>query len=400
MATKGYAALEVERAYRRARELCQQIGEAPQLFSTLQGLFAFYLMRGDLQTGCELAEQCHSLAQNGNNPTRLLWAHHGLAQTSYFRGEFALAHARAEQGIALYDSQKRRPPASGAVQDPGVACRSFAAFTLWFLGYPDQAWQRSRDAVTVARELSHPLSLAFALSYTASIHNFRREAERAQSHTEALILLCREHEFPFWLAWGMVMQGWALAEQGQVDERIAQIQQGLATCRTTGAEMWRPWFLTILAGAHEKAGQTEAGLIALAEAQEVVERNGERLREAELYRLKGELLLNAECGMRNDERNTKKKGRVAAPTQRSSFIVHRSAEIEAEGYFQKAIEIARKQQARSLELRATMSLARLWQQQGKKKQARQMLAEIYGWFTEGFDTKDLQEAKALLGGLH
>jgi predicted ATPase len=389
MATKGYAVLEVEKAYRRARELCQQIGEAPQLFSTLQGLFAFYLMRGDLQAGCELADQCHSLAQSANNPTRRLWAHHGLAQTSYFRGEFALAREQAEQGIALYDSQKRRPPASGAVQDPGVACRSFAAFALWFLGYPDQAWQRCQDALTLAHELSHPLSLAFALSYTAIIHNFRQEPERAQSLTETLIRLCREHEFPFWLAWGMVMQGWSLAEQGQAGKGIAQIQEGLAACRATGADMWRPWFLTVAAAAYEKAGQIEPGLTALAEALTMAEKNGERLREAELYRLKGELTLQQE-----NQKAKIKRQKSKIKTDPRSLLP--DAQVEAEACFLKAIKVARQQQAKSLELRAVMSLSRLWQQQGKQHEARNTLAAVYNWFTEGFDTKDLQEAKTLL----
>jgi predicted ATPase len=386
MATKGYAVPEVEQVYSRARTLCQQVSEAPQLFSALQGLFAFYLMRGDLPVGHKLAEQCHSLAQARNNPSRLLWTHHGLAQTAYFLGDFAVARDHAEQGIVLYDSQQHRSPATPVVQDPGVACRSFAAFTLWFLGYPDQALKKIQEALALAQERSHLHSLAFARSYAAAIYNFRHEGALARAQTEPLITLCTEQGFPFWLAWGTVMQGWALTEQGQVEEGLAQIYTGLDTLQITGAEMWRPWFLTILAAAGEKAGQTETGLAALTEALSIVEKNGERLSEAELYRLRGELTLQ--------QANQKAKGkRQKLPTPRSLTPDPQSG---AEACFLKAIEISRNQQAKSLELRATVSLARLWQSQGKPREAHQMLAEVYGWFTEGFDTKDLQEAKALL----
>jgi predicted ATPase len=187
------------------------------------------------------------------------------------------------------------------------------------------------------------------------------------------------------------MRGWSLAEQGQAEEGIAQIQQGLAACRTTGAGMWRPWFLTILATAYEKVGQTQAGLTTLAEALEITEKNGERLSGAEVYRLKGELTLQQES-----QKSKSKSQKSKVPKPKSQILEPQS---EAEACFHKAIAIARHQQAKSLELRATTSFARLWQQQGKQAEAHQMLAEIYGWFTEGFDTKDLQEAKALLEAL-
>ena len=193
------------------------------------------------------------------------------------------------------------------------------------------------------------------------------------------------------------LQGWALAEQGQIEEGLTQIRQGLATCQAIGAGIFQSYFLVLLAEAYGKAGQAEEGLAVLAEALTVVDTSGERFYEAELYRLKGELLLNDERGMQNDERNTKAEKQGPAPIHHSSFIIHRFEEAEA--CFLKAIEIAQRQQAKSLELRAVMSLARLWQQQGKKEEARQMLADIYGWFTEGFDTVDLKEAKTLLAEL-
>jgi predicted ATPase len=285
------------------------------------------------------------------------------------------------------------------VQDPGVACRSFAAFTLWFLGYPDRALEKIQEALALAQERSHLHSLAFARSYAAAAHNLRHEGAFAQAQTEPLITLCTEQGFPFWSAWGTIMHGWVLAEQEQIEEGIAKIRNGLDALQLTGAEMWRPWFLTILAVVYEKAGQTEAGLTALTEALSMAEKNGERLREAELYRLRGELTLQQE---RQKSKSKNQKANIPKPKSH--------AEGEAEGYFLKAVGVARKQQAKSLELRAVRSLVRLRQQQATQlvsritqheaharlDEAHKMLAEVYGWFTEGFDTKDLQEAKALL----
>ena len=270
-----------------------------------------------------------------------------------------------------------------------MVCLSGAALVLWLLGYPDQALKRSQEALTLAQELSHPFSLAFALSIAAQLHQRRGERQAAQERAEATITLCTEQGFPSWLALGTIYRGWALAEQGQREEGMAQIHQGLAAYRATGAEL-RPSHLALLAEAYGKGGQVEEGVHELVEALAIVDKTGERFYEAELYRLKGELVLNDERGTLNDELKT-------SSVHRSSFRIHRSEEAEA--CFHKAIDIARRQSAKSLELRAVMSLSRLWQTQGKKDEARQMLAEIYGWFTEGFETKDLQEAKELLDSL-
>jgi predicted ATPase len=257
---------------------------------------------------------------------------------------------------------------------------NFAALTLWHLGYPDQARKKSSEALTLAQELAHPHSLVFALAVAALLHQFRREVEVVKERAEAMIALSSEQGFPAWLPLGMMVQGVALAEQGQEEEGIQQIQQGLAALRATGNWNWRSQFLALLAEAHGKVGQVKEGLDALAEALEAVDRTGARAHEAELYRLKGELTL---AQSKVQSLNSK----VTDP------------QAEAEACFLKAIEIARSQQAKSLELRAVMSLSRLWQQQGKQQEAHAMLSEIYHWFTEGFDTKDLQEAKALLEDL-
>jgi class 3 adenylate cyclase/predicted ATPase len=385
IATKGFAAPEVASAYTRARELCQQLGETPQLFPVLFGLFSFYGVAAEHKTARGLADQLLSLAHRQQAPTLLMPAHVAFGAGSVFLGEPAVAREHLEQGIALYDPQKHSPEVFGVALDLGVNGRVYAALALWFLGYPDQALKRSQEALTLARALSHPHSLAFALGWAARLHQLRRERQQTHEQAEAAISLSTDQEFPIYLALGTILQGWALAEQGQAEEGLAQMRQGLAAWRATGAGFNRPYFLALLAAAYGNVGQTEEGLSVVAEALMLVNKTRERSSEAELYRLKGQLVLQA--GGRSPKSGV-------SNTQHPTPSTH--AEAEAEVCFLKAIEIARQQQAKSLELRAAMSLSRLWQQQGKQDEARQMMAEVYGWFTEGFDTKDLQEAKVLL----
>jgi predicted ATPase len=384
MATKGYEALEVERVYTRAIELCRQVSEHPQLFLALGGLWQFYLVRAKYQTARELGGQLLNLAQSVQDPTFLLLAHRTLAEPLFLLGELAFARAHLEQGMALYNLQQHRSLAFLYGADPGAMCLNFAALTLWHLGYPDQALKRSYEALTLVQELSHSPSLAITLCLAAELHQFRRESQLAQERAEAAVMLSTEQGLPHQVAYGTILQGWVLTEQGQVEEGTARMHQGLSSFRARGAEVQRTYHFSLLAEAHSKVGQAEEGLAVLAEALAVVDKTGERFWEAELYRLKGELL-------RMGEREKEGKGEAIAHSPTPPF-----APSSPEACFLKAIEIARKQQAKSLELRAVMSLSRLWQQQGKKDEARQMLAEIYNWFIEGFDTKDLQEAKALL----
>jgi predicted ATPase len=376
MVVKGYAAPEVLRAYTRARALCQQVGETPQLFQVLRGVWHCYLLRMELQRARELGEQLLTLAQQVGDPALRLEAHRALGNTLNYLGEFAAAQAHFAQGIALYDPQQHHSHAFRYGEDPGVACRAYAGMTLWWLGYPDQALQRSHEALTLAQEVAHPSSLGYALFFATWLHQLRREWHLTHERAEALIALAAEQGFALWIAAGTTMRGWALTErdhergagQGQGEEGIAQIQQGLAAWRATGAKVFRPYGLALLAAASAQVGQPEAGLNFLAEALAVLDETGERRWEAELHRLKGELLLACSA-----ERDT-----------------------QAETCFRHALDIARCQEAKALQLRAAVSLARLWQQQGKRTEAHEFLAPIYGWFTEGFDTADLQEAKALL----
>src|SRR5439155_6507702 len=251
------------------------------------------------------------------------------------------------------------------------------AWALWLLGHPDQALTRVQAALTLAEESSHAYSLAFALHYVAMLHLYRREARVAQEQAEAAMALSRERGIAQWLTGGMFMRGWALAEQGAVEEGIVQLQQAQAAWQALGPGLGQAHLAVRLAEAYGKGGQAEVGLQVLAQALETVHSNAEHYYEAELYRVKGELLLQ----------------------QAVDGEMVRMVSTQAEACFQQALDIARSQRATSLQLRALLSLSRLWQQQGQPAAAHRMLAETYGWFTEGFDTGDLQEAKALLEAL-
>jgi class 3 adenylate cyclase/predicted ATPase len=370
MATKGWAAPEIGKTYARARDLCRrQISEAPERFPALWGLFSFYLVRGELRTARELAEQLLRLAENGRDPGLLVEARFALGSTLFWLGEPCIAREQLDQAIALYDPERHRAHAFLYGQDPGVGCLSVAAGALWSLGYPDQALKKSEEATALARAVAHPFSLAFALFHAAWVRSFRKESQVAKESAEAMLALATEHGFAYVLNFGPIFCGWANASQGEVEEGIAQMRSGLAGMQSVSTELFRPCFLNQLATACGELGQTIEALALVAEALAVVERNGERYWEAEIHRLKGELLLDS-------------KG-----------------SSEAETCFRHAMNIARAQSAKSLELRAVTSLSRLLQEQGKKEEARQILAGIYGWFTEGFDTSDLRDAKALLDEL-
>ncbi|HJY81248.1 MAG TPA: adenylate/guanylate cyclase domain-containing protein [Candidatus Binatia bacterium] len=380
---KGHAAPEVGKTYNRVLELCGQVGETAHLFPALFGLWRFYLLRSDAQKAHELAEHMMRLAQSSQDPSLPLEAHQALGTSLFWLGELRQGRRHLEQGIALYDIQKHRSHAVLYGIDPGVYCRCFAGWNLWYLGYPDQALKNTQDALRLAHELAHPHTLAFALTFLY-VHQARHEATAVREQAEALLTLSTEHGFVYRAAWATIWRGWVLAAQGHLEEGLVRMQEGLAAQRATGAEAAHPYFLALVAEIQGKMGQPEEGLAALAEASALMQRTGEQWYEAELYRLKGTLTLQ----------KFQVSGSKFQDTDPRSLIS--DAQSEAEACFQRAIEIARRQQAKSLELRAVTNLSRLWQQQGRKEEARRMLAEIYGWFTEGFDTKDLQEAKALL----
>jgi class 3 adenylate cyclase/predicted ATPase len=367
---KGIAAPEVEHAYTQARALCQQVGETPQLAPVLFGLWRFYLARAQLHTARELGDTLLGLAQRAHDPALAVVAHFTLGVTWFYLGALPTARQHLEEGIARYTPDQSRAPVFRMGHDPGVACRADAAMTLWLLGYPNQALARLHEALALAHELSHPYSLAFAWCWAAFVSQVRRDVPAVREQAEACVALSTEQGFPFWVAQGTSVRGWALALQGQGEEGWALVRQGIAAFRATGAALWVPFFCTVLAEVSIHLGHTEDGLQALTEAHTLVEQYEERWWEAEIYRLRGVLLL-------------RQPGIPQA----------------AETCLQQALDIARRQEAKSLELRAAMSLAHLWQQQGRQAEARALLAPIYGWFTEGFDTADLQEAKTLLDAL-
>ncbi|MEW6300331.1 MAG: adenylate/guanylate cyclase domain-containing protein, partial [Thermodesulfobacteriota bacterium] len=370
---KSWAAQEVGQAYGRALALCQQLGARRQLFPVLQGLWEYYQSRADHQKARELADQMLQDAREQGDAALLLVAHDVQADTLTWLGEFTLAREHAEAGMRLYD-----PPRHHALTftyggyDPGVVCRCYASLTLWPLGYPDRAVESIKATLALASQLAHPFSLSWALCFAAMLAHFMGNERAALEWLDALRRVSDEHGFAFWSPWVPILGGRIRTGQGAGEGELTGMEEGLRAWQATGTELLRPWFLTLLAESYGDIGQSERGLSAVREALSRGMQTGERWFAAEGYRVKGELVLQPKVG------NPKAKSE------------------DAEACFLKAIEIARHQQAKSLELRASTSLARLWQRQGKQEAARHLLAEIYGWFTEGFDTTDLQEAKALL----
>jgi predicted ATPase/class 3 adenylate cyclase len=385
-AVQGYAAPEVERVYTRARALCQQVGDTPQLFQVLRGLFLFYNVRGEPQTAQDLAEQLLHQAERRPEVAPRMLGHYSLALALFLQGVLEDAVQHFEQAIAAYDRQQHSHLVHVYGIDLSVGARGFVALPLWLLGYPDRALAQSQEALMLAQELAHPFSLVCAQACLVWLHQFRQEAQAAHDRARGGTTLAAQQGFALFVAWGTVTRGWALTLQEQRAAGMATMREGIEAAVATGSGWFRPYFLALLAEASGAAGQPKEGLRLLADAQTLVARTGEGFYAAELYRLKGELSLKSEQVKASQGQSEVPSTQHPAP----------SIQAEAEGCFLKAIEIAQRQQAKSLELRAVMSLARLWQQQGEQHEAHKRLSEIYGWFTEGFDTKDLQEAKALV----
>jgi len=369
IATRGHAAPDVERVYVRARELCLTLDETPSLFPVLRGLSMLYLNRGELRRVRELAENRHDLARQHDDPIALVGAHDGLGAILYHLGEFAPARRHLEEGLAL--ARRERQAAhlvpDGAT-DHAVACLGHLAWTLWCLGFPVQALERSREAIAVARELSHPFSLTQALYWGAQLLQFCRDAGGTQERAEAAMALATAHGFAQQQSQALLLRGWALAAQGRHGEGLAEMRQGLEGWEATGARLLRPYYLAMLAETLERAGQVDEGLGLLSEALAVARHTGERSLEAELLRLEGELRLASDAEQQD----------------------------RADACFRQALDVARAQEARGLELRAAVSLARLSLRQGRAEEARRRLQAVYAWFTEGFEIRDLESARTVL----
>ena len=366
--TKAYGAPDVERAYLRARELCRQLGETPEVFPVLYSLYELYEYLGAFQRSGELGEELLGLAHRRHDAAFLLGAYDARACTAFHLGTFAQVLDYTERGLSIYDPQHHRALASLYGKDLGVSCRYWSAMALWFLGYPDQALRRINEALTLAREFDHPYTVALVHNRAAFLGQFLRQSQMTLQSAEVAMVTAAEHRFPRHAALAPILKGWALAMRGQGDAGIAQIRQGLVAYRRLGMAMEDLYFLTLLAEAHASVGLIEEERAILAEALMALPSGRDFFYKAELYRLQGELLW------------------------------HQSIpdEGQVEACFQQALEIARRQQAKSLELRAAMSLSRLWQRRGKHHEAGRLLAESYSWFTEGFGTADLQAAAGLL----
>jgi predicted ATPase/DNA-binding winged helix-turn-helix (wHTH) protein len=368
IAVKGWAAPEVHEAYTQAYLLGQQVGETPQLLQALYGVIRVHSAQGQLRTAGELSQQLLHLAQRHPDPALVLEGHLVTGSLALHRGDCITARIHLEHSLCLLETPQSSPPPFYGGFVSKVPPGTLLIRTLWGLGYADQAQQLSHELLVLAQREEHTLSLVYMELYTALLSQLRRDVVATLAHAKAAMALATAEGAGLRVEQGRLLWGWALAMQGDVTAGVAHIHQGWTAHQDMGPQLLRPYYLSLLAEAYGQAWQPEAGLTVLTEALSLVAATEERWWEAELYRLQGALL----C-------------------QRPRLDVD-----QAETCFQQALGVARRQQAKALELRAALSLARLWQRQGKCAAARQLLAELYGWFTEGFDTADLQEAKALL----
>ena len=368
MTIKGWAAAEVEQAYARARTLCQEVGETPQLFPALWGLWLFAWGRGDVSQAKAIADELLARAERTADTGLLLQGHHALWLTQLSRGELAAAYEHAAHGIALYDPESHAELAAVyGNHDAGTCCRMVGAWTLGLLGFPERAVALSHEAIGLAERLGHPFNLAWAYLCAAYPHHLLREATEAKKHAEAALALAREHGFPLTLGWATAVRGWAIAAAGAGADGIAEIREGVAKARATGTQSYESYMLALLAEACLMNEHVDEGLAVIAEGLAMASRTEERFYEAELWRLRGDLLL-----LRDSQADA------------------------VDDSLGRAVQIARRQDARWFELRAIVSISRLRQRQHRTNEARGRLAELCGWFTEGLATADLQEARALL----
>ncbi|HWQ12098.1 MAG TPA: NB-ARC domain-containing protein [Roseiflexaceae bacterium] len=370
MAIKGYTP-EVEAAYTRALELCQGQGEIPQLLPVLRGLASFYLMVGELEKGAQMGAEILRLAERRDDASMRVEGHLVLG-SCLFSSDLRVGLSHLEKAIALYDPDQHRARRFRIGNNPGVACFTTSALVLWMLGFPDRALERADEAVALANRLNHPFSMAYALFHTGVLHLWRRELELVQRRAQAALEIAEEHGFQIWRALAICLQGAALAGMGRAEEGLLQLNRGIGLYQElkTPPIFW-PLLLAIRAGVYAQAGRAAEGVILL---DDVLERAGQQASDpmtADLYRLKGELLL------------------ALAPENPA----------EAEPWFRQALAIGQQRQASMLELRAAISLSRVWRAQGKAEQGRGLLSDAYGKLTEGFTTADLQEARALLADL-
>ena len=369
MTSTGYGSKDVEKVFDRARELSLQLGDTTQLFAAQHGLFRVHWNHAHLAQAHETAQALLRLAEGTHNLGQLLAAHCALASTHYVLGDFAGALAQAQQGVTLYSSGAYPSQYFVYGSDAVTDLLARAGWSQWALGYPDQAQETARQLVAHAERLANPLILALAYGHSAMVYALCRNVPEVGRLASAAVKIATEHNDPAALADGVIRHGLAISWLGQAEEGIAEMRRGMETLQAMGIIAYLPGPLIRLSQAYSQAGHHEDALRAADEALGLVASSGIRSNESDIWRFKGELLL--------------RQGSMA----------------EAEACLQRALDIARSQSAKSWELRAATSMARLWQQQGKRDEARALLQSVYGWFTEGFDTADLQDARALLDDL-
>jgi DNA-binding winged helix-turn-helix (wHTH) protein/predicted ATPase len=379
IATEGYAAPVVGDIYSKARELYQQIADTPDVSEVLWGLWTFHMLKAELDTAREIAEEILQTSERLPYPGLAMRGHWALEITFTHLGYFALTLEHYDKALALYDPKRHLDDSFLYALNPGVAMPCFAAWALWFLGKPDQALRYIQDAVAFARQLLEPHGLAHALFFATVLYQLRRDHRMAREHAEAAMAVSTEHGLVMYEAMATIMRGWALMGAGLKEEAVEQIRHGLAALQATGTELVRPHFLGLLSETLGSAGKCTEGLLLIDEAIMVAQRTDERYYEAELYRLKGELLI-MQLTLNDDD---------SAKSEHAAFE-------DAYQCFRESIRIAQQQSAKSWELRAVMSLAKLLIKQGKAEEAQRMVREVYGCFTEGFETPDLIEASKIL----
>jgi predicted ATPase len=375
VAANGFSSPEVEQAYRRARELARQLGEMPQLFVALYGLFVVHELRADFHDSAKLSDELLSIAEQQQDRSLLIGAHELKACTLFHTGQFVQVQEQVTKGLQIYEPGDHHALVALYGLDLGFYSLFWSALTLWLLGYPDQSLQQHHQIMALAQSASHAFSLGCAHLFATHIHCLRGESHLVREHAESLITLSTDHGFGDLLAQGTIMHGWALALHGQGQVGIAELRQGLEGYRASGQEMDRPFYLALLADAYGLEDEPETGLRGLDEALAMAESMYGYAYTAWLYQMQGDLLQAADL--------------TRYPATRTP-----------EDCFQLALSVARRQQAKSLELRAAISLSRLWRRQGKPEPARMVLTEVYNGFTEGLDTTDLRAARSLLEELH
>jgi class 3 adenylate cyclase/predicted ATPase len=372
MLTQGYAAPQVGSAFARARELCERVGETPQAFPVLRGLWLFYLVRAELSVARSIAEHLEQLAERAADPGLVLESDRALGVTCFYLGEFDSAWKHLHSVLALYDSERHRSHAFLYQADPAVASYSYGSTALWILGMPQQALARLQQGLHLADSCKHAFSRAYALFHAALLYQLRQEIDLARQYADAGIEQSKQG-FPLWLAMAQMVRGWTQVEEGLPENGLDQMQQGFALYRKTGARVADTYTFWLLADACIKSGHHDEASKFIREGQEASKRTGERVFEAELHRLMGELTLHSSTS---------------------------SARLtESETCFGQALDVARGQGAQAFELRAATSMARVLDELGRGTEARTLLADTYARFSEGFDTRDLESARSVLEAL-